>query len=214
MKVIAISGTPRKGWNTSMLLDKLLEGARSKGAETEIINLHDLDYKGCKSCFACKTIGGKSYGKCIMKDGLTRVLEKIQNADALVLGSPIYFGRVSGQMAVFLERLLFPYITYETPSKSLFPKMINTGFIYTMNVADEQMREAGIDTHIHFNEKMLSIAFGKCESFMSFYTLQADDYNKFLVAADGETRIKRRKEEFPKDLDKVFEIGVKLATES
>lgn len=77
MKVIAISGTPRKGWNTSMLLDKLLEGARSKGAETEIINLHDLDYKGCKSCFACKTIGGKSYGKCIMKDGLTRVLEKI-----------------------------------------------------------------------------------------------------------------------------------------
>lgn len=214
MKVIVINGTARRDWNTSMLLDKVLEGAKSKGAETEIINLYDLEYKGCKSCFACKTIGGKSYGKCIMKDELTEVFEKIQNADALVLGSPIYFGRVSGQMAVFLERLLFPYITYETPYKSLFPKVINTAFIYTMNVTEEQMREVGIDTHINFNEKMLSIAFGKCESFMSFYTLQASDYDKFLVAPDRKTRIKRRKEEFPKDLDKAFEIGVKLTTES
>ena len=53
MKAIAINGSPRKKWNTAILLENALKGAESEGAETEIINLYDLDYKGCKSCFAC-----------------------------------------------------------------------------------------------------------------------------------------------------------------
>jgi multimeric flavodoxin WrbA len=77
MKLLAINGSPRKKWNTAMLLENALEGAASKGAETELVHLYDLTYTGCTSCFACKLKGGKSYGKCAVNDGLTPVLEKI-----------------------------------------------------------------------------------------------------------------------------------------
>jgi multimeric flavodoxin WrbA len=76
MKIIAFNGSPRKNWNTAMLLQKALEGAASEGAQTELIHLYDLNYKGCISCFACKTREGKSYGRCAVKDELTPVLKK------------------------------------------------------------------------------------------------------------------------------------------
>ncbi len=75
MKVIAINGSPRKKWNTATLLGHALEGAALKGAETELVHLYDLDFKGCVSCFACKTRGGKSYGKCAVKDDLKPLFE-------------------------------------------------------------------------------------------------------------------------------------------
>jgi len=54
MKVIAINGSPRKKWNTATLLEKTLDGAASRGADTELVHLYDLSYKGCISCFTCK----------------------------------------------------------------------------------------------------------------------------------------------------------------
>jgi multimeric flavodoxin WrbA len=59
MNVMAFNGSPKKKWNTATLLEKALEGAASQGAETELIHLYDLDFKGCISCFACKTRGVK-----------------------------------------------------------------------------------------------------------------------------------------------------------
>ncbi len=61
MNVVAINGSPRKNWNTAILLNKALEGAAAKNASTELIHLYDLNFKGCVSCFACKQRGGKSY---------------------------------------------------------------------------------------------------------------------------------------------------------
>ena len=55
MKAIGVNGSPRKKWNTATLLEKALEGAKSQGAKTELFHLYDLNYKGCISCFACKT---------------------------------------------------------------------------------------------------------------------------------------------------------------
>ncbi len=129
MKIIAFNGSPRKKWNTATLLRKALEGAASQGAKTELVHLYGLDFKGCISCFACKTKGGKSYGKCAVKDDLTPVFRKIEKADAIILGSPIYFGNISGEMRSFMERLLFPYLTYTKPPQSLFPNRIKTWFI-------------------------------------------------------------------------------------
>jgi len=112
MKVIAFNGSPRKTWNTATLLQKALQGAASQGATTKLVHLYDLDFKGCKSCFGCKTKGGKNYGKCAIKDGLTPILKEIETADALILGSPIYFWTVSGEMKSFMERLMFPLYRY------------------------------------------------------------------------------------------------------
>ncbi len=92
MKIIAFNGSPRKNWNTGTLLQKALEGAASQGAETELIHLYDLTYKGCISCFACKTIGGKSYGKCaVQDDDLTPFFSRIEQTDDIVLGSLAMF---------------------------------------------------------------------------------------------------------------------------
>ena len=163
MKVLAFNGSPRKKWNTATLLEKALEGAASQGAETELVHLYDLDFKGCTSCFACKLKGGKSYGKCAMNDGLTPVLDKLANADALLLGSPIYFGTVTGEMRSFMERLLFPYLTYTRPPGSLFERKISTAFIYTMNVSEDLMKEYHYPVHIGLNENVLSRTFGRAE---------------------------------------------------
>lgn len=67
MKIIAINGSPRKNRNTATLLNKALEGAASQGAETELIHLYDLNYKGCVSCFACKIKNGKSYANALSR---------------------------------------------------------------------------------------------------------------------------------------------------
>jgi multimeric flavodoxin WrbA len=131
LKIIAINGSPRKDWNTHILLEKCLDGAKETGAETEHIHLYDIDFKGCTSCFTCKR-KGVTLDKCAMKDSLEPILQRITECDALVLGSPIYFSNVTGEMRSFLERLLFPYSSYEG-KPSTFGTKINTAFIYTMN---------------------------------------------------------------------------------
>ncbi|MCX5804284.1 MAG: flavodoxin family protein [Proteobacteria bacterium] len=212
MKVIAFNGSPRKKWNTATLLKKALEGAKSQGAKTELIHLYDLNFKGCISCFACKTIGGKSYGKCAVKDDLTPILKKVEEADALILGSPIYFGTVTGEMRSFMERLMFPYLAYTKPPQSLFPKKVNTGFIYTMNATPEGMKEFGFDQHIVLNERVLQMLFGASESLLSFDTYQFKDYSKVVAGRfDPEKKAKGRKEIFPKDCEKAFDMGARFA---
>ena len=212
MKVIAFNGSPRKKCNTAMLLQKALEGAISQGAKTDLIHLYDLKYTGCQSCFACKTKGGKSYGRCAVKDDLSPILKKVEEADVIILSSPIYYGTVSGEMKSFMERLMFPFMTYSNPPQFLFPKKIKTGFIYTMNVTEEEMKAMGFDQHLRFNEMLLQIIFGASESLCSFDTYQFQDYSKVVADHfDPEKKAKRRKEVFPIDCEKAFEMGVRLS---
>ncbi len=213
MRIIAFNGSPRKKWNTATLLGKALEGAASQGAKKELIHLYDLNFKGCISCFACKTKGGKNYGKCAVKDDLTPVFRKIERSDAIILGSPIYFGNVSGEMRSFMERLLFPYLTYTDPPQSLFPNRIKTGFIYTMNTTEEQMKERGYLQLFNHHEMILKMIFGASEYICSFDTYQFKDYSKVVSDRfDPEKKTKRRKEIFPIDCEKAFEMGARFAT--
>lgn len=212
MKVMAFNGSPRKKWNTATLLANALKGAASQGAETELIHLYDLKFKGCISCFECKTRGGKSYGRCAVQDGLKPILEKVESADALILGSPIYFGTVSGEMRSFMERLLFPYFTYTEPPQSLFPRKIPTAFIYTMGVTEELMKELGYRQHFDKNTLYLQVVFGTSESFCSFDTYQFEDYSKVVADRfDAVHKAKRHQEIFPQDCQKAFGMGARLA---
>ena len=212
-KVIGINGSPRKKWNTAMMLEKALEGAKSKGAETELIHLYDLDFKGCISCFACKLKGGKSYGRCAIQDELTPVLERIHDADVLVMGSPIYFNTVTGEMRSFMERLQFPYLAYTSPPSSLFGRKIKTAFIYTMNIPEALIKEYGYTLHFASNAQHLSRTFGHpAESLYSFETLQFQDFSKVIYDYyDPEARKERRKTVFPKDLKNAHDLGERLA---
>lgn len=212
MKVVAFNGSPRKKWNTATLLKSVLEGAESQGAETELIHLYDLNYKGCKSCFSCKTKGSKSYGRCAVEDDLTPVLKKIEEADAVILGTPIYLGTVSGEMKTFMERLMFPYLAYTNPPQSLFKKKIKTVFIYTMGIPEEQLSEYGYKQQFDTNEYILKVLFGHSESLLSMDTYQFKDYSKVVATRfDPEHKAKRRKEVFPEDCQKAFDIGARFA---
>ncbi len=215
MKIIGCNGSPRKTWNTGTLLQKALDGAASQGADTELIHLYDLSYKGCISCFACKTKGGKSYGKCPIQDDLAAIFKKVEEADAILLGSPIYLGRVTGEMAAFMDRLLFQYSVYSDPPQSLFPKKIRSGVIYTMNATEEHIKATGIDRHIAFNESMMKRIFGFTESLLSLDTYQFVDYSKVVASRfDPAKKAKRRDEVFPEDCRKAFDMGMRFASES
>ena len=213
MSIIAINGSPRKSWNTAKLLREVLQGAASQGADTELIHLYDINFRGCISCFGCKLKGGQSYGKCAMNDGLTPVLEKLAGADAFVLGSPIYFGTVSGEMRSFMERLLFQYFVYARPPQSLFGREIPTALLYTMNVSEQIATDYHYPVHFAMNQNYLGRIFGQAETLCAYETLQFEDYDK--VVFDYFDPVERRavyEKSFPENCRKAYELGIRLAT--
>ena len=215
MKVYAINGSPRKNKNTATLLQKALDGVKKsaigKEIETEIINLYDLNYTGCKSCFACKRLGGASYGKCALKDDIHEISEKLSEADGLIFGSPIYFGTITGQLQSFLERLLFPYLVYDENYSSIPPKKMPTAFIYTMNAPKELMNQIGYLKTFNNIESTIEHILTKPLVMYSNNTYQFDDYSKYKSNAfSEEAKAAHRKIQFPLDCQKAFELGANL----
>ena len=211
MKLLAFNGSPRKKWNTATLLEHACKGAEAQGADTELIHLYDLDYKGCISCFSCKRIGGKSYGCCAQKDDLTEVFKKVKAADAILVGSPIYYAITTGETRSFLERLMFPYSVYDPERSTLFGRKIRTGFIYTAGAPEEMVREMGFDRNAQTTEMAMARIFGSCESMFVTDTYQFTDYAKYVSTRfDPAAKKKRRDEQFPLDCKKAYELGVRL----
>ncbi len=222
MNVIAINGSPRKTWNTATLLHKALDGAKSVGADTELIDLYDLNFKGCTSCFACKRKDYKNIGQCVMKDDLTNVLDKISKCDVLLLGSPIYFGNVTGEMHSFLERLLFASMTYNVGHGSVFKGKVSSGFIYTMNVPEdistmnvpaELVKYLNYEVVFHYYQDCLRILNGTSEFLLSTDTYQFDDYSKYEASMfDEKHKFQVKTKQYPIDCQKAFDMGARLAS--
>ena len=212
MKVLAINGSPRKNHNTATLLQHALDGAKSAGAETEMIHLADYKYSGCISCFACKRKGTKFIGKCAVNDELTPILEKAMASKAMFLGSPIYLGDVTSLMRAFMERLIFMNISYDDPSYSNFKGSIPTAFIYTMNVSGHA---ADLFEYIYrMNSSVMQTLKGTSDYYISGDTYQFDDYSQYNAGLfNEEHKAKVRNERFPKDCEQVFEMGVDLGKE-
>jgi len=212
MRAIAVNGSPRKSWNTATLLGRALEGAAQQGAATELVHLYDLAYQGCASCFACKEIGGKSYGRCAIRDELTPLLEKVAEADLLILGTPVYFGAETGEMRSFLERLLFPFLTYTPGYAPIFPGKLRVGLVYTMNVPEQELAARNYDKAFAATQGVLTRIFGNCDVLLCTDTYQFSDYSKYLSTCwDAEAKKKRHEEVFPLDGRHAFELGAKLA---
>lgn len=99
MKVIGFVGSPRKNGNIDVLVQQVLQGASAAEAETKIFYLNELDFKGCQGCNFCKV-----NNRCGLQDDMTSLYDEIANAGAIVIGSPVYIGQVSGQTKLFLDR--------------------------------------------------------------------------------------------------------------
>jgi multimeric flavodoxin WrbA len=155
MNVIAVDGGPRKDWSTATMLKSALEGAESVGAQTELVHLYDLDYKGCTSCFSCKRKGNSCDGLCAQRDGLRPVLERVLTCDVLLIASPIYFGDVTGETRSFIERLLFPSASYDEFGLSVYPGHTSCGLVLTMNCPEQFMTNAHYDVLIETHLQIL-----------------------------------------------------------
>ena len=108
MKVIAFNGSPRRGGNTQTIIEAVLKGAASKGAETRLVNLYELNMQGCIGCEGCK----KELGTCVQKDDLSPLLKEMMTYDAIVLGTPIYVYHVTAQLKALIDRF-YCYVGYE-----------------------------------------------------------------------------------------------------
>lgn len=212
MRALAINGSPRKKWNTATLLENALSGCGANGTETEMVHLYDYAYQGCTSCFACKRIGGESYGRCNVRDELSPLLDRAAHADILVLGSPFYFHTETGEMRSFMERLLFPYLTYTPDRASISPRKISTALVYTMNAPEDEMPTIYQDTSVAASRGIMARIFGSCEVLLCTDTYQFDDYSKYVSTLwDAAVKARRRKEVFPQDCERAYKLGAKLA---
>ena len=198
----------------SPVAGKTLEGAASAGAETKLVHLYDLTFKGCVSCFACKRIGGASYGRCAVRDGLTPLLDELASADAFVLGSPVYLYAETGEMRSCIERLCFQYLRYANPPATLFPRRIRTALVYTMNIPEGMVADTGLGQHIEISRGFMERTFGHCETLLATDTLQFDDYSKYEnTLFDPDAKQRRYREVFPQDEIRARELGRRM-TES
>ena len=209
MKTIILNGSPRKNWNTALLLKEVQKGAESVGAETEYIDLFDLTYTGCRSCMACKRKGGERC-HCFWKDDLSPVIDRIFDADALIIGSPIYLGDITSQVHGLIERLHFCALSYDNYS-NYFTGKVDVGIILTMNAPKPFYNLA-------YRKKAKEVAQsfkalnGSVEVYACCDTLQVTDYSKYNMASFNEKHKKEmRAKQFPQDLEKVFQMGKRLS---
>jgi len=99
MKVIGISGSPMKGGNTDTAVEAVLAGARAQGAQTEMVRLYELDVAPCDGCDACMEGRG-----CVIDDDASALIGRMERADVVVFGTPVYWYHVSGVMKNFVDR--------------------------------------------------------------------------------------------------------------
>lgn len=216
-KVIILNASPRKNFNTAKLLKEAQKGAEQTGAEVEYFNLYDYNFLGCRSCFACQRKNSITNGVCAIKDDLKPILEKCINADAIIIGSPVYFSYPTGVFRSFTERLLFANHTYMVDKengglKRRLDKTIPTGVIFTMNCPEDMAKD--INYPITLGESVNNFAhiMGYAESLYSYDTKQFADFSKYNCDLfDEQAKDRVQKEQFPKDMQKAYNLGKKLA---
>ena len=99
VKVMGLVGSPRLGGNTQKLVEVALEAAQDVGASTELLMLHDKEMEPCIACDICRETG-----ECAIYDDVPGVLEKMVEADGIIIGSPVYFGNVTSQLKILMDR--------------------------------------------------------------------------------------------------------------
>ena len=207
-KIVVVNAGPRKGWNTDTLITEAGKGAESAGAVIERFDLYRLErYTGCVSCFGCKRNANK--GHCIIKDGLTPVLDAIREADGLIIGSPNYLGELSASFRALYERLTFQSLTYNLETPCCNQKEVPVLLVMTSNASDNSY--LGLLANY---QQTLSRFVGPTKVFVSGNTLQLKDYSKQdweWSMFDPEEKQKRHDSVFPKECQQAFALGAELA---
>lgn len=135
-KVVIFNGSPRMDGNINTILDTIAKGVRDTGAEAKYYTLFKMKFMACQSCFACRV-----KGDCIINDELHEALQHVKEADAVVIGSPIYMMQVTGPVKNLYDRL-YPLMDMECA-----PRYGNKKFVavYSQGSADPDMYRSYFD---------------------------------------------------------------------
>lgn len=120
-KVLILSGSPRKDGNSDLLCEEFLRGAEERGNQVEKIRVAEKKIGYCRACYYCRDHGGE----CVIKDDMAQLLQKIIDADVLVLSSPVYFYAIDAQLKAVIDRTV-----------ARWTEVKNKGFYYIMTAAD------------------------------------------------------------------------------
>jgi multimeric flavodoxin WrbA len=105
--VLAVIGSPRKGGNTEILVGEIIKGAEENGHVAEMLRLYDYEIQPCLDCRGCKR-SGSGYA-CVLSDGMREIYARLERADIIIFGTPIYWYGPTAKMKLFVDRLR-PYI--------------------------------------------------------------------------------------------------------
>ena len=117
MNLLAIIGSPRKGKATDTLVDKAIEGVKTRQPDCNVkkINLVDYNIQYCKNCLVCRDADtNEPFSKCVIKDDMAQIYDELLETDALILGTPVHSGYPTALMMIFLERISW---TFAKPEK-------------------------------------------------------------------------------------------------
>ena len=102
MKVLIINGSPRVGGNTSIAVDEMVKTFEKEGIETEVVQIGNQDIRGCIACNTCSR-----KGKCVFDDAVNMLAPKFEEADGLVVASPVYYASANATLIACLDRLFY-----------------------------------------------------------------------------------------------------------
>ncbi len=126
-KVLILSGSPRKNGNSDILCDEFMRGALESGNDVEKIRVSAKSIHPCLGCYHCKD----NNGKCVFDDGMAEILQKMIDADVLVLASPVYFYSIDAQLKALIDRTV-----------ARWTEVKDKEFYYIVTMADEELSSA------------------------------------------------------------------------
>lgn len=176
-KVLVLSASPRKGGNSETLCDQFMLGAKEAGNEVEKIFLRDKKINYCVACDACS----KNDGHCVQKDDMTEILEKMIEADVIVMATPVYYYSMNGQMKTLIDRTVAGH-----------KKLSNKEFYFIVAAADPR------------NEEMKATLDG----FRGFTRCLSDAKEKEVIYGTG--ALGRREIEGKQAMKEAYEMGMNI----
>ena len=195
-----------------------MEGARAAGAQTEYFDLYDYLFKGCVSCYQCQRADSKLRGKCAFQDAASPILDRLNKADAIILGSPVFLHGFSGMLHSLLERFLYANMYRAEYSAKIVPSL----FIITMGATKERFLEQHYtDGWENLLDSIGNTFNSPCETLYSFNCSQHKNPLDYRVPYAGNLskekviafKEKYKEENFPLDCQRAFEIGRRLGKE-
>ncbi|MBQ2962886.1 flavodoxin family protein [Methanobrevibacter sp.] len=199
MKTIVINADPKMKQEIAKLLKSAGEGAESVGSEVEYFDLYKLDMRGCMLCSICKKKNKESF-KCYWRDDLSPIIEKILNADTLLIGSQIFFNEPTSHYRALVERLIYCIVSYDRNYH--YKGNVNVGIFYSVISPKEHFKK-NVQPTLKSTEDLFKMLNGEVKVYASYKGLKSH--------RKTDSQIKEKEEEFEIDLKNAYKIGAELS---